>query len=90
MQSLTLACLWVVVASVLAMLPSKHSHWPAAVGLIATGIPILGYVTWQNGPLVGLLVFLAGASILRWPLIYVWRWIRGRSVREPVRPEREP
>ena len=74
--SLTLACLWAVVASLAATLPSKRRHWPHAYALIATGIPLLGYVTYQNGPMAGLICFAAGASILRWPLIFLLRWLR--------------
>ncbi|NDR56568.1 DUF2484 family protein [Aliiruegeria sabulilitoris] len=74
--SLTLACLWVVTAAVIALIPSRRHHWPQAYVLIAFGLPILGFVIHENGILVGLLVFLAGASILRWPLVYLWRWAR--------------
>lgn len=74
--SLTLTCLWAVLANVIALFPSKRQHWPAAYGLIAVGIPLLGYVTYENGALVGLAVLAAGASILRWPVIYLWRWAR--------------
>ena len=77
--SLTLACIWVITACVIAMFPSKRQHWPAAYGLIAVGVPILGLVTYQNGPWIGLMVMLAGASILRWPLRYLWRWLRARA-----------
>ncbi|MCG6902227.1 MAG: DUF2484 family protein [Rhodobacter sp.] len=76
--SLTFACLWVLIACVTAMFPSKRNHWPAAYVLIATGIPLLGYVTLQHGPWIALLVAAAGCSILRWPVIYMVRWVRGR------------
>ncbi len=76
--SLILACLWAVAANVLAMTPSRDHHWRNAYMLIAIGIPILGYVTWQNGPWVGLLVLAAAMSILRWPVIYLGRWLRRR------------
>jgi hypothetical protein len=79
--SITLACLWAVTATLIAMLPSRDHHWRAAYVLIALGIPILGYVTYQNGPWVGLIVLAAGASILRWPLIYLWRWLRRKRAR---------
>lgn len=79
--SLVLAALWGLSANVIALLPSRDYHWRAAYGLIAIGIPILGYVTWQNGPLIGLLVLVAGMSILRWPVIYLGRWMRRKAGR---------
>lgn len=77
--SLILACLWVLVATGCTLLPGR-CHWPAAWVLIAAGIPILGYVTLENGPIWGLAVLAAGASVLRWPLValgrYVHAWLR--------------
>lgn len=78
--SLGFACLWLVVANVLAMFPSRDLHWRNAYILIALGIPILGWVTWQNGPLIGMLVLAGGASVLRWPVVYFWRWVRASVV----------
>jgi hypothetical protein len=74
--SLILACMWAVIANVLAMTPSRDNHWRNAYILIAIGIPLLGYVTYQNGPWVGLFVLVAGISVLRWPVIYLTRWLR--------------
>ncbi len=74
--SITLAALWGIIANVLAMIPSKDNHWTRAYILIAAGIPILGYVTLQNGPWIGLIVLVAGMSVLRWPVIYLGRWLR--------------
>ena len=79
--SLTLACAWAVLANVIAMFPSRRQHWPAAWGLIAVGIPLLGFVTYENGPLVAIVVAAAGMSILRWPVIYLSRWVRARIAR---------
>ncbi len=79
--SLILACLWAVTATVTAMLPTRDKHWRAAYVLIAVGIPIVGWVTYENGALVGLIVMAAGASILRWPLIYLWRWLKRKTAR---------
>ena len=76
--SLVLACLWTFAANVIAMLPSKDYHWSNACKLIAIGIPILGFVTWQHGPWVGLLVLAAGMSVLRWPVVYLTRWVRDK------------
>ena len=76
--SLALAGLWGVVANILAMLPSKDNHWKRAYFLIAVGIPILGYVTYESGPWIGLMVLAAGMSILRWPVIYLTRWTKAK------------
>ncbi len=76
--SLTLAAFWALLANILAMLPSRDNHWRRAYGLIAAGIPILGYVTYENGPWWGLAVLIAGMSVLRWPVIYLGRWLRGQ------------
>ncbi|MCV2888811.1 DUF2484 family protein [Ruegeria aquimaris] len=74
--SLILACVWAVAANVIAMLPSRDHHWRNAYMLIAVGIPILGYVTYENGPWIGLVVLAGGMSVLRWPVIYLGRWLR--------------
>ncbi len=74
--SLILVCLWAVTANVIAMTPSKDHHWRNAYILIALGVPLVGYVTVQHGPWVGLLIFAGGCSILRWPVIYFGRWLR--------------
>ena len=76
--SLTLACFWAVVANLLAMLPSRDNYWTRAYALIIVGIPLLGYVTYENGPWWGLAVLVAGMSVLRWPVIYLMRWVRQR------------
>lgn len=78
---LILAALWAVVANVLAMTPSRDQHWRNAYLLIAVGIPIVGYVTWLHGPWVGILVMAGGVSVLRWPVIYLGRWIKHRTLR---------
>jgi hypothetical protein len=76
--SLTLACVWAIVANVLALLPSRDNHWTRAYVLIALGIPLLGFVTYENGPWLGLAVLIAGMSVLRWPVVFLWRWVSRR------------
>lgn len=76
--SLIAALLWLVLANVLALIPSKDSHWTRAYILIALGIPLLGWVTAQNGPWVGLICLGAGMSVLRWPVYFLGRWLRRR------------
>ncbi len=76
--SIVLAGLWGLTANVLAMIPSNDNHWRRAYFLIAVGVPIVGYVTYQNGPWIGLLVLAAGMSVLRWPVIYLTRWTKAK------------
>jgi Protein of unknown function (DUF2484) len=76
MIPLVLALVWLITANVMAMFPSRDHHWRAAYGLIGIGIPLLGWVTYENGPYIGLALLAAGASVLRWPVIYLWRWLR--------------
>lgn len=78
-SSLILACLWGLAANLAAMIPSRDDHWTRAYILIVFGVPILGYVTLQHGALVGLLILAAGCSVLRWPVIYLGRWMRRKS-----------
>jgi len=74
--SLILVCVWALVANVLAMFPSRDNHWRNAYVLIAIGVPLLGFVTYQNGPFMGLLVLAGGMSVLRWPVVYLGRWLK--------------
>lgn len=74
---LAAACLWLITANLIAMLPSRDHHWRAAYILIALGIPLLGWVTREAGALWGLAFLAAGASLLRWPLVSFWRWVKG-------------
>ena len=76
MIAVGLGCAWLIAANVLALLPSRDNHWACAYGLIALGVPLLGYITYTNGPLLGVVFLIAGASILRWPVIYLARGTR--------------
>lgn len=80
--SLILACLWVLAAFAAAIMPEKR-HWLGAYALILTGIPLVGFVTYQSGPLWGMIALAAGASILRWPLAYLGRFLTKGRHRRP-------
>jgi hypothetical protein len=73
--SLILACVWALIACAAGMGPRRF-HIPAAWGLILTGIPLLGFVIYEAGWLWGGVLLLAGASVLRWPLIRLAQRIR--------------
>jgi hypothetical protein len=65
-MSLTFALLWGLLAATLALMPQRHRA-PAVLLLILAGIPLLGWVTFQNGPLWGMLALALGAMMLHWP-----------------------
>jgi hypothetical protein len=73
--ALGIACLWLILANVIAMFPSRDHHWRNAYMLIAVGLPLLVWVGLVVGWLLAAVFLVAGASVLRWPLIYLWRWI---------------
>lgn len=81
--SLIAACLWALTATLIALGPRRF-HWPAAWGLIATGVPITGWVTFENGPILGMLVLMGGVSVLRWPVKYLLGAIRREAARHPA------
>ena len=74
--SIALACGWLVLTNLLGMFPSKRNHWPQAYAMIAVGLPVLGFLFWQHGAWLSLLFLAAAMSVLRWPVIYLSRWIR--------------
>ncbi|WP_368184151.1 DUF2484 family protein [Aestuariibius sp. HNIBRBA575] len=74
--SMMAAFVWLIAANLLGMLPSKDNHWRRAYVLIGVGIPVLGWVFWENPVWIGVIVLIAGLSVLRWPVIYLGRWVR--------------
>ena len=77
--SVIAALAWLLVANVAGMLPSKDNHWRRAYGLIALGVPVLIWLLVQNPWWVGALALVAGMSVLRWPVIYLGRWLRRKA-----------
>lgn len=78
MTGFVLLCLWVLLAAGAQALPTRY-HWRLAYGLIALGLPLVGFIGWQSGLLWALGAFAVGASVLRWPLIYLTRWLRAKT-----------
>ena len=74
--SLIALFVWLLVANVAALVPSNDNHWRRAYGLMALGLPLLMWLFWENPWWVGILAIAAALSVLRWPVVYLWRWIR--------------
>lgn len=69
-------CLWVVLAFVMAMFPSKDNHWRRAYILMAIGAPLLIWIIWSGGIWYGIVFAVVAASVFRWPLLFFYRWLR--------------
>lgn len=70
--SLTLACLWVLAASIIAMLPMRRQFAPGIALLIAAPF-LLTYIGYQHNPWVVLAASIAVISMFRRPLFYMTR-----------------
>jgi len=68
--------LWLIAANLIGMFPSKDYHWSNAYRLIAVGLPILIWITWANGLVWGAVFLGAAGSVLRWPLVHAWHWLK--------------
>ena len=79
--ALAAALIWLIAANLIAMLPSRDYHWSNAYKLIALGLPILIWLTWTNGLIWGFVFLVAAASVLRWPVVYLGRWIKALARR---------
>jgi len=71
-QSLTLACLWVVVAALIAMLPMRRQFAPG-IALLTSAPFLLAYLGFQHNPWIVLAASLAILSMFRRPLFYMTR-----------------
>jgi hypothetical protein len=72
---MVLAVLWVVVASVIALMPVRL-HKPSAIWfLIPTALTLLPWLYVTSGWVAALLFLLGACSILRWPVYFLSRFI---------------
>lgn len=67
---------WVVLAFIMAAIPSRDNHWRRAYVLIGVGLPLLIWIFWKSGPWMGLLAVVVGCLVLRWPVYFLWRRIK--------------
>lgn len=70
--SLTLACLWVVIAAIIAMLPMKRQFIPGLTLLLSAPF-LLTYIGYQHNPWVVLAASIAIISMFRRPLFFLSR-----------------
>lgn len=75
--SLILLCLWVVAASIVAMLPMRRQFVPG-ISLLLCAPPLLLYLGYQHNPWVVLAASIAILSMFRRPLIHLLRHLKSR------------
>lgn len=80
--SLFLGCLWVIAATVVAMLPMRRQYVPG-LGLLVAAPVLIGFIGWQHGWIFAALGCAAFVSMFRNPLRYLWRRARGEAVELP-------
>jgi CHASE2 domain-containing sensor protein len=74
--ALIIASLWALTATLVALAPRRF-HWRGAWALIGTGVPLIGWITLQHGPFIGLMCLAAGTSVLRYPAMHLLNKLRG-------------
>lgn len=79
--SIVAALIWMLIVNIRAMFPSKDNHWKFAYAMIALGVPILIWVYLDHGPILAAVLLVGAMWVMRWPVIYLSRWIR-RKVRQ--------
>lgn len=80
--SLTLAALWAVAATIVALLPMRLQYVPGVTLLILAPVLII-YIGIEHGALVALLGVAGFASMFRNPLRYLYRRMRGERPEIP-------
>lgn len=80
--ALILACLWVIGGTVTAFLPMRRQMVPGSILLFSAPV-LLVWIGWVHGWIFAVLGLLAFASMMRNPLIYIWKRWRGMPVSLP-------
>ncbi len=82
MTLLIVSCLWVLAATLVALLPMRHQYIPGVTLLIAAPALIV-WIGAEVGIWAGVLAALGFISMFRNPLRYFWAKARGQTVELP-------
>lgn len=81
-SAIVFAACWIGIGTVVALLPVRYIP-PGAFLLMLLLVPLVPYLWIAGNPFLALL-FLAGVgSLLRWPIVYLGRFIRAKFTGEP-------
>ena len=75
--SLTLACLWVLAATITAFLPMRLQYAPG-LALLILAVPLLVFIGLQHSAWVVLAAIAGCVSMFRHPLRFLGRQLAGR------------
>lgn len=81
--ALVLGALWVVAATITAMLPMRRQYAPGITLLLCAPL-LIGWIGWQHGMIWVALGLFAVLSMFRRPLMYFYRRARGLPVTIPT------
>ncbi len=81
-QSLLLGCLWVVAATIVAMLPMRRQFGPGIALLIAAPV-LVWFIGHQHGWILAGAGLAAVLSMFRKPLRFIFAKIRGQKPEVP-------
>ena len=82
MTPIILSALWVLAATITALLPMRRQYVPGVTLLILAPILII-WLGYTHGWWVSVLAAIAFVSMFRNPLRYFWRRARGEDVEVP-------
>ncbi len=79
---LVIGCIWVLAATIVAMLPMKYQYVPG-VALLVGAPALIIWIGYAHGWFFAVLGLFAFASMFRNPLIYFYRRARGERPEIP-------
>lgn len=74
--------LWVLAGVIVAMLPIRRQYFPGAA-LLLSGFALIFWIGAVHGWPAGVAVLLAYLSMMRNPLRFLWRELRGENPQLP-------
>lgn len=80
--ALITACIWVLAATVTAMLPMRRQYAPGITLLVMAPL-LIGWLAWTHGLWIAVAAALAFLSMFRNPLIYFAKRAMGKPVQIP-------
>lgn len=81
MATLALGFLWIILVSIVAMVPYPR-HRPYAIAMLALFPFLMGAVWIEWGGWVALVLLVAALSIYRYPAMFLARWVMRKLRRD--------